>query len=94
MSSAELPRRLKCEAIVMSSNSSEDYLHYCVSNAVAETRAATLTEPLRKSGDGREDDSNSDSDEEVWVMKCREYDESYGRSEDDFNLGSDDEMRL
>ena len=36
-----------------------------VSDAVAETRAVTLTEPLRKSDGGREDDSNSDSDDET-----------------------------
>ena len=47
--SAEPPRRLKRKAIVMSSSSSEDDLRSGISDAVAETRVVTLTEPLRKS---------------------------------------------
>ena len=75
MSSAEPPRRLKRKAVAMSSSSSEDDLCSGVSDAMAETRAVTLTEPLRiserrairrdddKTGGGREDNSYSDSDE-------------------------------
>ena len=60
----------------MSSSSREDDLHSCISDAVAENRAATLIESLRilernahrrdfdETGGGREDDSNSDSDDE------------------------------
>ena len=63
----------------------------------------TLTEPLRMSkrkahlrdydetGGGREDDSNSDSDDKTRATKCRDYDESGGGKEDNFNSDSDDE---
>ena len=46
----------------MSSSSSEDDLRSGVSYIVAEIRAVTLTEPLRKSDGDREDDFRSDSD--------------------------------
>ena len=62
MSPVEPPRRLKQKAIVMSSSSSEDDLRSGVSYIVAEIRAVTLTEPLRKSDGDREDDFRSDSD--------------------------------
>ena len=49
-----------------------------VSDAVAEgeTRAVTLTEPLRKSNGGRKDDSKSDSDDEARLAKCGDYDDT------------------
>ena len=48
----------------MSSSSSEDDLRSGVSDAVAETRAMTLTEPQRKSDGGREYVFDSDSVDE------------------------------
>ena len=53
-----------------------------VSDTVAETRAVTLTEPLRKSDGGREDDFKSDSDDDTQATKRRDYDESGGGRED------------
>ena len=86
------PRRLGQKLIVISSVSSENDLSPCVSNAeaeaeanavaaAAETRAGTLTEPLRMSernvhrpkyeemDGGREDESESDSEKESRATK-------------------------
>ena len=58
---------------------------------MAETRAVTLTEPLRKSDGGREDDFNTNSDDDSRATTCGDYDESGGGREGDLTLGSDDE---
>ena len=50
----------------------------------------TLTEQLRKSYGGREDDFNSDSDDDTRPTNYGDYVESDGGREDDFNSDSDD----
>ena len=51
----------------------------------------TLTEPLRKSDGGREDDFNTNSDDDSRATTCGDYDESGGGREGDLTLGSDNE---
>ena len=53
----------------------------------------TLTEPLRKSYGGREDDFKSDSDDDTGAIKRRDYVETGSDREDDSNSDSDDETR-
>ena len=66
-----------------------DYIGFRRSSS--QTRAVTLTEQLRKSYGGREDDFNSDSDDDTRPTNYGDYVESDGGREDDFNSDSDDE---